>query len=156
MTDLGLFIAKDGTAISDHKLQFDSRRKHLLVDLNIVPKHFDIVELTGTNLSTPDGSPVEETLLTIPHRLPYIPKVETYIFVSGDFNLYAGSGSYYRTFYPYTTTGGIFDLVTGSADATNYYIKHTLAASGAYTSDAADFPLQIKYYIFSNQGSSDT
>jgi hypothetical protein len=153
MSDVGLFIASANTTVSDNELDFDSRRKHLLVDLDASPRHFDIVNLTGTNISTPDGSYREEILLTIPHHLPYTPKVETYIFVSGNFNLYAGSGSYYRTYYPYSGSSPTSDLVIGSADATNYYIKHTLVSPGAYTSNAASFPLQIKYYIFSNRGS---
>lgn len=154
MSELGLFVATPGTSLPENKLDFDSRRKHLLVDLNITPKHFDVIHLTGTNITSPGGSvETSEILFSIPHKLPYIPKIETYIFVSGDFNLYAGSGSYYRTFYPYSGSGGISDIVRGEVDATNYYIKHSITAlGGAATSTAASSPLEIKYYIFSNKG----
>jgi hypothetical protein len=154
MTNLGLFIAKQNSTISDNGLDFDSRHKHLLVDLDIKPKHFDITNLTGTNISS-TGPETTETLFTIAHGLTYTPKIETYIFVSGNFNLYTGSGSYYRTYYPYSGTSGVyFDRVVGEADSLNYYIRHRISTSGgAFTSNAASFPLQIKYYIFSNQGS---
>lgn len=154
MTDTGIFIAKDGTNVSSNDLQFDSRNKHLLVDLDASPKHFDVINLTGTNLSS-TGPEVSETLFTIPHKLSYVPKIETYIFVNGRFNLYTGSGSYYRTLYPYSGGGaGYYDRVIGEVDNTNYYIRHKISTAGSpFTSNAASFPLQIKYYIFSNQGS---
>lgn len=154
MSDIGLFIAKSGKTIQDGDLDFDSRRKHLLIDLKGNPVHFAAVDLTGTNLSVGIGASATETLLTIPHHLPYIPKIETYFFVSGNWNLYAGSGAYYRTFYPYTTGGLVTDIVVGEVDATNYYIRHNVIAGPVdpYTSTAASFPLKVKYYIFSNKG----
>ncbi len=146
-----LLIAKDGFNIDDNEFQFDSRRKHLLVDLDAKPKHFDTVDITGTNISA-TGTTTYETLLTIAHGLNYKPKVETYIFDSGTWNLYSGSGSYYRGYYPYIPGSGV-DIIYGEADATNYYIKHSITSLGPpLTSTAASFPLKIKYYIFSDKG----
>ena len=154
MSNYGLVIAREGGTIQPgEEPDFDSRRKHLLVDLNASPKHFDIVALTGTALSISAGGSASETLLTIPHKLPYIPKVETYIYIDDEsgFNFQTGSGSYFRTFYPYSgSLGSVSDLVQGSADATNYYIKHTLSGATAYTSDANTKPVKVKYFIFSN------
>lgn len=158
MADFGIFIAKPGTIISDNSFDFDSRRKHLLVDLDANPKHFDVLSITGTAIhSTGSGNTATENLLQIAHGLPYIPKIETYIFDSGNFNLYAGSGSYYRGRYYYNSLYGpaVTDTIYGFVDATYYYIKHdfTVAAAGGGNSTAPSYPLKIKYYIFSNKGS---
>ena len=154
MADLGLFISQQGKNISSSDLDFDSRRRHLLIDLDASPEHVGVISLTGTNI-TSTGAEVSETLFTIPHGLPYIPKVETYFFVSGSFNLYAGAGSYYRGFFPYSgSTGTYFDRIVGEVDDTNFYIRHKIVAllGPTFTSDAASYPLQVKYLIFSNHG----
>ncbi len=160
MSELGLYIAKAGESVHDNELDFDSRNKHLLVDLNAKPKHFDVLDITGTALAsagTGSGSIARETLFQIAHGLPYVPKIEIYFFDSGNWNLYAGSGSYFRGTYYYEAHygPGTFDIIYGQADATYFYIKHDyFSSAGPSNSVAPTYPLKVKYYIFSNKGTS--
>jgi hypothetical protein len=157
MSEQGIFVQNDAEPISDdNNIDFDSRRAHLLIDLNYRPKRFDVIRLVGTALSRSTPGETSETLFSIEHGLPFIPKVETYIYVDSDagFDLYIGAGSYFREFYPYSGSGGgVNDIVRGVADATHYKIIHTLSSAfnSLVTSTAPSKPIKVKYEIFSNE-----
>jgi hypothetical protein len=155
----GIYIAKDSKSVGIGDNRYESDRPHLQASLIKTPAHLDITEMTGGTGWTTGASPgtTSETLLTIPHNLPYTPDVLVYFYSIS----YNGStsdsraGKYGLDRFIYSGgSGAVYDALFVEVDGTNLYIKHFLEdffGGVGYTSGANLYRMRIKYYILSNQ-----
>lgn len=154
----GILIAEDGMGVSQGEYKFDSRARHLPIDLEASPRHYDIVEMAGgtaLGIAANSTETKQETLLEIPHKLGYTPFCIAYFYIiSKNGNaVSAPAGNYSGDFYPYSgSLGTLSDFITYKVNRESFRIIHYLNGSGlgpAYTSDANTYQLRIKYYIAS-------
>lgn len=140
-------ITKDGGQET-----FNSSKKHLLVNLNADPPHFDVIQLKGSAISIGGAGSTSEIIAKVKHNLPYTPMVAAYFWLTSEVTGSGidTSGTYYRNFYAYSNLGGALqDYVYLLVDDKFVTFEHYLQAPYAVTSDAPNQPLFCKYYIFS-------
>lgn len=154
----GIYIAKDGKSVGIGDNRYESDRPHLQASLIKSPPHLDLVEINGGTGWTTGASPNTwtETLLTVPHNLPYTPDVLVYFYSIS----YNGSTADSRAarygldrFLYSGSSGVVYDALLVEVDGTNLYIKHFLEdfwGGVGYTSGANLYRMRIKYYILSN------
>lgn len=154
-----IIIAEDGKDVEQGEFKFDTKKRHLPIDLEALPRHYDIAEMAGgtaITISAGDSSVHQETLLTVPHKLGYTPFVFMYVYVisyNGN-SVSSPAGDYIPDAYYYSgASGTIQDILTFKVDASNFKIIHYATVfsffGGAHTSDANLYQLRIKYYISS-------
>lgn len=149
----GIFIAKDGKSVGPGDNRYESDKPRLLTSLIQTPPHLDLQTFAGgTSWTVGAGGDQSETLLTIPHNLPYTPEVLVYFYVIS----YGGSTSHIKAAVYmadrlwYTSGAGADDLIYASVDGTNLEITHQTQTGPGYTSDAAQYQIRLKCYILSN------
>lgn len=153
----GIFIAKPGKSVGPNNNQFDTNNPHLLINLLKNPKHMDIVQFRGgTNFVASNGAVSDqiETLFSIRHGLAYTPEVFFYLLAltyQGSAT-HAKAGSYAdKNMIISGSLGTITDSIYAKVDGESFSIVHELDNFWPinFTSDAADYNLQLKYYILS-------
>jgi len=159
----GVFIAEDGKGV-DQRLQYDSTREHLQVNLAREPFHLDIVNFPGGTdfAATIAGGTVDrkETLFAVEHNLPYTPDVMFFCYVES----YNGSATDPKAGYYFsdklTLTGAIFvfDGFYAEVDEKEFRIVHRHRTDPAtdHTSDASKYSMRLKYYIISRDAGVDS
>lgn len=154
----GIYIAKDSKSVGIGDNRYESDRPHLQASLIKTPPHMDLTELNGGTGWTTSGVPSvqSETLLTIPHNLPYTPEVLVY-FYSISYNNSTSdplAGRYGLDRFLYSGSfGGAYDGLYAEVNETNLLIKHYLEdffGGTGYVSPANLYRMRIKYYILSN------
>lgn len=129
---------------------------HLLIDTDIDPAHFKIVPISPIPLVSIAGESVQQTVLQIPHKLPYAPFVDCYFFPAGAVpnkadQFFQIDGTYWHSWFPFNNpsgpeTDGLFVKV----DDVNLNVIYIYDPVAAGTS--VPVPVKMKYSIFSNPG----
>lgn len=143
--------------MTPQNLRFQTDNPHFQVSLLAEPPHLDIPDdfRGGTAFLVSSGNISTETLMAIPHHLPYTPEVQAYLYAVS----YNGSttdpkaGLYSADNLVLSGSAGtIADVLYIEVDNQNLYIKHSTENFFApdYTSDADKYMIRLKYYIFSN------
>lgn len=129
---------------------------HMQIDPEILPSHFKIVDISPLPLVSLAGESVQQTVLQIPHRLPYAPFVDCYFLPAGAVAAKSDSffqidGTYWKNFFPFNNPSGAeVDALRVMVDDVNLNIIYIYDPSGAGTS--VPVPVKLKYSIFSNPG----
>lgn len=144
-------------------ISFNGSNRHMLLDLNADPKHFDLVKLASSALISGAGVTTTENLLKINHNLGYRPYVEAYFYPAGNAvaqinpnYMIDNTGSYSKNIYFFDTSGGNEDKLYIQVTDKSMYIGHSFYSSAGGTSTASSQPIFAKYYIFSNIGYDPT
>lgn len=150
MSGVGILIVPDGSDINDGVPIYDSRNRHMLVDLEANPKHLDVVDIVpGTALALAGGLNEyhEEVLISIDHNLSFRPTVWVY------FTDLGGTG-YGQDFYFFSGSAGTFaDALAHRESEDKVEIFHYVqdyANNTIWTSPAPNYKFRIKYFVFSN------
>lgn len=132
-------------------------RGHLLIDPDEIPAHFKLIDISPTPLTSLAGESVSQTVLRIPHRLPYAPFVDCYFFPAGAVpsnpdQFFQIDGTYWHNFFPFNNpSGSVTDGLFIKVDDVNLNVIYTyypVSAGGT----SVPFPVKMKYSIFSNPG----
>lgn len=162
-TGNGIIAAQDGQTINDD-LAYDSRKSHLIVDTAPAAKHLGILEMKAGDVATTytfaaGGSRVVERW-SIPHGLPFIPRVGVYMFVRDAGPQQASFIGEYSSIIS-VSSFPIEDVFYYRVDATHlrlmyrFTVRGTPNTTGNHTSMLQDMLLRIKYMIFNNVGSDE-
>lgn len=157
MSEFGILIAEDGRAIREGRNKVDSRRKTLILDLEALPPHMQINEVSGGNSYTDGGGTgrSKDVLLAIPHNLGFAPLVDAYFYVASYDGITgaAPAGGYAGDFYPMSGSAGtLADIFSFEATKTEILLVHYFDKYGfstGYTSDAPKYRFRVKFYIYS-------
>jgi hypothetical protein len=151
------------TAKNPKGISFNGGNRHMMLDLNADPKHFDLVKLLGTAITVGAGVTTSEQLFKINHNLGYVPYVEIYFYPAGNavanlgpFSLIDNTGSYSKNLYYYQVGGGVEDKLYMQVTDRSLFIHHSYYSAAGGTSTANTQPVWAKYYIFSNIGYDPT
>lgn len=160
MSSTGLRVALDGGDIDKNAFKYDSTKDHLQVNLKADPKHIGLIDTPKiTNFANGSVNQIE-TLVTIPHKLTFTPRVSVFIFaydvptdaLSSPLNSYTGE------IMILSGTGLYYDAIYYKVDEKNFYLKHYFDDSSAWlaavgrTAESDQFKLRIKYMIHDNPG----
>lgn len=164
MSDFALLASTDGKTLNggnDNDIAYDSRHKHLQVDLNADPPHMNVYtenRLTAIAVNSTPGNYVEEVLVSIDHKLPFVPRCAVYFYVSnapvGNTNIGQYVGSH---FYLSGTSGSISDVIFYRVNETKFEIVHAnqnILSGTGYTSDGPQWQFRVKYMIQNNADSA--
>ena len=150
----GIQAAQDGKTIDDTPLAYDSSYGHLMVDIRDEVGHIGIYEgYCGTQTLTIANGFLEEIFLTIPHNLPFIPRVTAYMlirdapaFMAPLIGWYAGGHIFY---------GGVpmSEIILVRVDEKNVYFVHRSGTidGNAYASQLQAVLIRAKYIINTNE-----
>ena len=150
----GIIAAQDGKTIDDVPQAYRSDYGHLLVDTREEVGHIGIFESKcGSQVLTVASNSKEEIFKTIPHNLPFIPRVSAYMLIRDAPAIMASTVGWYAGGYiPY---GGfpVSESIFVRVDAKNIYFVHQAATSSAtpYASQLQDVIIRAKYIINSNE-----
>lgn len=149
---IGIRFAPDGGNLRDDGAEYDSTRKHILIDPKANPKHMDILTMSGGSAFAGDNVQREETLFSIEHELPFIPKCMVYFYVTDAPALHVASiGQYIGDDFPMSGTGAFTDVIYYTVDQTHFKIKHQhQSQGGSGASQANQWQFRIKYMITNN------
>lgn len=155
MAQPGLLIAQDGTSIQQGLFVYDSRNKHMQVNLLADPPHVQVYTVQPTAIATSSGTPnwfASETLATIKHNLPYRPRVFGFCYIYSYDGAFTDSSVGQYGEQVYFGFGAIDDYMYVVADDTNVYIKHDVQDyfNLGYTSTATHQVVKVKILICSN------
>ena len=150
----GLIISEDGQTVKESPAKLDSRRSHIIVDLERTPSHLQLIVPTpaATALAN-DGIRRKETLKAFDHNLLYAPLVFAYFQLitytgSGGFN--STIGDYSGDYYNIGGTGSITDFFSFEVDKTQVRIIHLQDGPAiGYVSEAPKYFFRVKLYICS-------
>lgn len=137
---------------------FGSDKGHFLVDLDYVPNRFNVVEVTPTDLTSSNGTVVEEVLVDVKHGLLYVPRVIVFFYVkSGEFlvgQFFQPTGSYTSDTYFWSSGAGPQDTLYHTVDDTHFKVIHRYVepSSTPSTSSSNLRTFDIKYLIGSLKG----
>lgn len=158
----GLIVTDIGGNIRDErKLQYDSRKKKLIVDPRTDPVHLRVFERDGgTRITLDPGESYQETLLTIPHRMPYEPMFLSYYYCidTPDDGSFSGIGDKYginqiQMVYNCISCGD--DTLQSEIDDTNFrierYVNGPYSGDDPYTFKADEYLFRIRYMIIAQE-----
>lgn len=159
MAGYGLVVADDSGDLGADAV-YNSTRQKLTIDLNAVPKHFDILPKfrAGTKFYT-DGSGnkhFEETLFEIEHKLPFTPMVQTFFLSILPESNATITPSGLAPQYSINTAPIVFNAfglgsewLEATADSKYFRIKHYVESQSIYpyTFVGSDAVYRVRYMI---------
>lgn len=160
MADTGIIVALDGETLDSDPLAYDSRLGHLLVDLDPVMQHADVFDTSGGTapwtMTSNAPQSREETIWSIRHNLPYIPRVQAYMFIRDADPMNASLLGYYASAFQTGGIGSKVEEIFFRVDKDYLSIKRTMSVplitpAQSFTSSLQDWLLQVRYIINSNE-----
>jgi hypothetical protein len=138
---------------------FSTKRPHMLLDLDYVPKRFDLLLMAPNNLTSPgSGVAAEELLVSIKHGLLYVPKAIVFFYVKTAEITGGGLGrqpvnAYQKDYYFYGTAPNPIDALYYTIDDTYLKVFHRYSEIGASSTSSSNLrTFYLKYLITSRKG----
>jgi len=139
MKKAGILFSETDVTTSD--IEYDSRKQKMTVDMDPTLKQIQVLPMTGGTVITDTGSGggyskllCNEVLFRVQHNMPFIPKVESYYYVTKADNPPAAPspingtvvGSYYKTALPiiFNAMGYGDEQIFTEVDAVYITVRH--------------------------------
>lgn len=157
MHDFGIIVAPDVTNTKG-TFEYDSRKKKTTADLDPYLEHVKSVPLDGgTIVTTTSNQSLTETLLTIPHNMPFVPKIYAFFLVT-EFpsdkqnDLQVNTYQEDTLYFIINAVGYGTEKVYIEKDTRNMYVKHNVESlvgtfGGTFNGLGSGVKFTLRYII---------